>query len=162
MKCALILQAITLEVLTEVLNSLSLSQGFLFIHGLECCWLYLLGFSNLPREGVFAGVISRRNQTECQGGLDRVTEQPSVFTLPGGWTILLLNQAPPYSVMPLPVAQSRLWKMMMCTMYMPRAGARQTLSQNPALRMESWAIFQVNIPNFPQLQIELKILIPVF
>lgn len=75
---------------------------------------------------------------------------------------LLLNQAPPYSVMPLPVAQSRLWKMMMCTMYMPRAGARQTLSQNPALRMESWAIFQVNIPNFPQLQIELKILIPVF
>lgn len=91
-------------------------------------------------------------------GHDQVTGQPSpVFTLRGGWTILLLNRAPRYSVKPLPVAQSRLWKMTLCSMYMPRAGTTQTLSLNPALRIESGAMFQVNIPNFPQLQIELKI-----
>ena len=46
-------------------------------------------------EGVFAGITSPQNQTECQGGLDQVTGQPSpVFTLPGGWTILLPEPGP--------------------------------------------------------------------
>lgn len=43
-------------------------------------------------------------------------------------------------------------------------GARQTLSWNPALtKGEPWAsdMTKVNIPNFPQLQTEIKILVPV-
>lgn len=140
--------------------------SLLFIHGLECRWLYLPGFSNSPREGVFAGVTSPWNQTECQGGLDQVrdqvTGQPSpVFTLPGGWTILLPEPSPSLLGEALACCPVQALEDDMCTMCMPRAGTTQTLGQNPALRIESWAIFQVNIPNFPQLQIELKIRIPV-
>ena len=51
MKCALILRAITLEVLTEVLKFPPSLTWLLFIHVLDCGWLYLLGFSNLPRAG---------------------------------------------------------------------------------------------------------------
>lgn len=130
----------------------------LFIHGLECRWLYLLGFSNSPR-----GCLCRRYQsTESNGVSGRVGPgHRAAFS----WVHAArwLDHLPPWtrplstrwSPCLLPSPGSGRWCCVLCTCP-GLAGTRQTLSQNAALRLESWAIFQVNIPNFPQLQIELQ------
>lgn len=64
MKCALILQAITIKILTEVSNFPNCSHSSLFIHVLEHGWLYPVGWSSLPRAG---WAISPEDQTKQVG-----------------------------------------------------------------------------------------------
>lgn len=67
MKCALILHAVTLEVLTEVLNSLNLSRGFYLFMGQNVADHIFLGLAVCREQGVFAGDRSVESDYEEAG-----------------------------------------------------------------------------------------------
>lgn len=115
------------------------------------------GFSN-RREGVFVQAsVHRIKRSVREGWPGHRAAFSCVYA--ARW----LDHPPPlnqalstrWSPCLLPSLGSGRWCCVLCTCP-GLAGTRQTLSQNAALRLESWAIFQVNIPNFPQLQIELQ------